>query len=172
MDRPACGPRTRSWRGSHLRPRAYCRHASEKCSNCSPRDSPARKSRLGLRFPRVRSNLTEKPYTQNSTPAAAPKRWLMLGACHFLYSGRDIANRRYAMKTRVLGSTGIAISRVALGCGSFGGIGSPKELVGRGLDEAESFATMDEAVALGINLFDTAHAYAQGASEKMLGRWL
>jgi 1-deoxyxylulose-5-phosphate synthase len=96
----------------------------------------------------------------------------MLGACHFLYSGRDIANRRYAMKTRVLGSTGIAISRVALGCGSFGGIGSPKELVGRGLDEAESFATMDEAVALGINLFDTAHAYAQGASEKMLGRWL
>jgi aryl-alcohol dehydrogenase-like predicted oxidoreductase len=76
------------------------------------------------------------------------------------------------MKARVLGSTGIAISRVALGCGSFGGIGSPKELVGRGLDEAESFATMDEAVALGINLFDTAHAYAQGASEKMIGHWL
>lgn len=76
------------------------------------------------------------------------------------------------MKTRVLGNTGIAIGRVALGCGSFGGIGSPLELLGRGLDEAASFTTMDEALALGINLFDTAHAYAAGASESMIGRWL
>jgi aryl-alcohol dehydrogenase-like predicted oxidoreductase len=76
------------------------------------------------------------------------------------------------MKTRMLGKTGTAIGRVVLGCGSFGGIGSPKELIGRGLDEAASLATMDEAVVLGINLFDTAHAYAGGASERMIGRWL
>ena len=33
-------------------------------------------------------------------------------------------------------------------------------------------ATMDEAVALGINLFDTTHSYADGASERCIGEWL
>ena len=33
-------------------------------------------------------------------------------------------------------------------------------------------ACMDEAVALGINLFDTAHSYADGASERCIGEWL
>ena len=31
---------------------------------------------------------------------------------------------------------------------------------------------MDEAVALGINLFDTAHSYADGESERYIGEWL
>ena len=44
--------------------------------------------------------------------------------------------------------------------------------MGRGLDELSAFATMDEAVALGITLFDTAERYAGGASEIMIGRWL
>ena len=68
------------------------------------------------------------------------------------------------MKTRILGHSNIAISRVALGCGSFGGIGSPRSLIGRGLDRGAAWATMDEALALGINLFDTAHSYAGGSS--------
>lgn len=76
------------------------------------------------------------------------------------------------MQTRMLGTTGIAISRIVLGCGSFGGIGSPLAFVGRGLTEDAAFATMDEAVALGVNLFDTAHGYGGGASETMMGRWL
>ena len=59
-----------------------------------------------------------------------------------------------------------------LGCGTFGGIGGSPKLVGRGLDEPLAFATMDEAVALGITLFDTAERYAGGASEIMIGRWL
>ena len=61
---------------------------------------------------------------------------------------------------------------VVLGCGTFGGIGGSVKLVGQGLDEAAAFATMDEAVALGIALFDTAESYAAGASERMMGRWL
>lgn len=61
---------------------------------------------------------------------------------------------------------------VVLGCGTFGGIGGSAKLVGRGLDESSGFATMDEAVALGITLFDTAESYAAGASEVMIGRWL
>ena len=62
--------------------------------------------------------------------------------------------------------------RFVLGCGTFGGIGGSPKLVGRGLDEASAFAAMDEAVGLGITLFDTAERYAGGASEVMIGRWL
>ena len=76
------------------------------------------------------------------------------------------------MKTKTLGRTGVAVSAVALGCGSFGGVGSPAHLIGRGLDRDASWATMDEAVALGITLFDTAHSYAGGASERFIGDWL
>ncbi|MGH8972303.1 MAG: aldo/keto reductase [Acidimicrobiia bacterium] len=61
---------------------------------------------------------------------------------------------------------------VGLGCGSFGGIGSVPDLIGRGLDADAACATLDEAVALGITLFDTAAGYAGGASETTIGRWL
>jgi aryl-alcohol dehydrogenase-like predicted oxidoreductase len=47
-----------------------------------------------------------------------------------------------------------------LGCGTFGGIGGSPRLVGRGLDEHAAYATMDEALDLGITLFDTAESYA------------
>jgi aryl-alcohol dehydrogenase-like predicted oxidoreductase len=76
------------------------------------------------------------------------------------------------LKLRTLGRTGIAVSPVTLGCGTFGGIGSPIHLIGHGLDEAAAMAAMDEAVALGINLFDTAGSYSGGASEEFIGRWL
>jgi aryl-alcohol dehydrogenase-like predicted oxidoreductase len=59
-----------------------------------------------------------------------------------------------------------------LGCGTFGGIGGSPRLVGRGLDEHSAYATMDEALDLGITLFDTAESYAGGASESMIGGWL
>ena len=59
-----------------------------------------------------------------------------------------------------------------LGCGTFGGVGGAKHLIGRALDADAAFATMDEAVALGINVFDTAERYAGGESERWIGRWL
>ena len=62
--------------------------------------------------------------------------------------------------------------KFVLGCGTFGGIGGSPKLVGRGLGEPKAFATMDEAVGLGITLFDTAESYAGGASEIMIGRWM
>jgi aryl-alcohol dehydrogenase-like predicted oxidoreductase len=49
--------------------------------------------------------------------------------------------------------------------------GSP-ELIGRGLDEAAAVNALDEALELGVKLFDTAERYANGASEAMIGRWL
>lgn len=71
-----------------------------------------------------------------------------------------------------LGSTGLRISRVVLGCGNFGGIGSAPEFFGKGESEEEAFAVMDVALEMGINLFDTADAYGGGRSEETIGRWL
>lgn len=65
-----------------------------------------------------------------------------------------------------------ATGPVVLGCGTFGGIGGSTELIGRGLDESASLATLDEAAAIGLTMLDTAEQYADGASETMIGRWL
>jgi aryl-alcohol dehydrogenase-like predicted oxidoreductase len=76
------------------------------------------------------------------------------------------------MLLRMTGPSIWSYGKFVLGCGTFGGIGSSPTLVGRGLEEPAAFATMDEAVGLGITLFDTAERYARGASERMIGRWL
>jgi aryl-alcohol dehydrogenase-like predicted oxidoreductase len=73
---------------------------------------------------------------------------------------------------RRLGSTGLRVSRLGLGCGNFGGIGSAPEFFGMGETEAQAFALMDRAFDAGINFFDTADAYGGGRSEQYIGRWL
>ncbi|WP_147444850.1 aldo/keto reductase [Corallococcus sp. CA053C] len=67
---------------------------------------------------------------------------------------------------------GLEVSVFALGAANFGGIGSSRKLVGKGETEAEAHALLDRAVALGINLIDTAGTYADGASESFIGSWL
>jgi aryl-alcohol dehydrogenase-like predicted oxidoreductase len=76
------------------------------------------------------------------------------------------------MQYRRLGSTGLKISRLALGCGNFGGIGSAPAFYGMGENEAQAFELMDRALDAGINVFDTADAYGGGRSEGFIGRWL
>lgn len=76
------------------------------------------------------------------------------------------------MKTRQLGTTGILVSQAILGCGEFGGVGARTHLIGRGLTREASFASLDEAVRLGINVLDTAYGYAGGASSRFIGEWL
>jgi len=73
---------------------------------------------------------------------------------------------------RELPGTGVTVSRIALGCGGFGGIGSAPHLFGKGESEAEAFAIMDAAWEAGITLFDTADAYGGGRSESSIGKWL
>ncbi|SDS47145.1 aldo/keto reductase [Opitutus sp. GAS368] len=88
------------------------------------------------------------------------------------------------MSPRSLGCSGLTVSRLGLGCTTFG----------REISEAEAFALMDYALANGITLFDTAEAYGGGqarayrraqlgiddtrevsgemhSSEKIIGRW-
>ena len=74
--------------------------------------------------------------------------------------------------TRTLGTTGVSVPRAFLGCGTFGGIGGARHLIGRGLDRRAAFATLDEAFGLGIDVVDTAERYADGESERTIGEWL
>jgi aryl-alcohol dehydrogenase-like predicted oxidoreductase len=89
------------------------------------------------------------------------------------------------MHKRLLGRSGLEVSRIGLGCVTFG----------REINEEDSFRIMDYALERGITLFDTAEAYGGGeardyrrkvlgvddvrevsaeahSSEKIIGRWL
>ena len=76
------------------------------------------------------------------------------------------------MEHRALGSSGIDVSRVILGCGNFGGIGSAPAHFGQGETRDQAFAIMDAAWEAGITTFDTADAYGGGRSEAWIGEWL
>lgn len=67
-----------------------------------------------------------------------------------------------------LGRTGLRISRLVIGCMSFG---TPKWQPWV-LDEAASTPILEKAVEHGINAFDTADMYSRGESEVVLGRVL
>jgi 1-deoxyxylulose-5-phosphate synthase len=76
------------------------------------------------------------------------------------------------VERRELGRSGIAVSRVILGCGNFGGVGSSPAFFGHGIPKEEAFRIMDAAWELGISTFDTADAYGGGRSETWIGEWL
>ena len=76
------------------------------------------------------------------------------------------------MEHRALGRSGLEVSRIILGCGNFGGIGSAPAFFGAGETESEAHALMDAAWEAGIRTFDTADAYGGGRSESFIGSWL
>ena len=76
------------------------------------------------------------------------------------------------MQYRTLGKTGVAASRIGLGCGGFGGVGSAPAFFGMGESEEQAHDIMDAAWEMGITLFDTADAYGGGRSEGAIGGWL
>jgi aryl-alcohol dehydrogenase-like predicted oxidoreductase len=76
------------------------------------------------------------------------------------------------MERAYLGATGVRVSRVILGCGNFGGIGSSPAFFGKGETREEAFAIMDAAWEAGITTFDTADAYGGGRSETAIGEWI
>lgn len=74
-----------------------------------------------------------------------------------------------------LGKTGLKVSRLSLGCMSYGkapeGSGGPGRHAWT-LTEEQSQPFLRQALDLGINFFDTANVYGSGASEEVLGRFL
>jgi len=76
------------------------------------------------------------------------------------------------MEERALGRSGVSITRVILGCGNFGGIGSSPAFFGQGTSKDDAFRLMDTAWDRGITTFDTADAYGGGRSESFIGEWL
>jgi len=66
------------------------------------------------------------------------------------------------MKKTLIPAIKKSFSAIGLGCVTFG----------REIDQQASFKIMDYAVEKGITFFDTASAYADGASEKIVGEWI
>jgi aryl-alcohol dehydrogenase-like predicted oxidoreductase len=69
-----------------------------------------------------------------------------------------------------LGRTGLEVSRLCVGCMSFGDPGRGHH--GWTLDEERSRALIRRALELGLNFFDTANSYSDGSSEEITGRAL
>ncbi len=69
-----------------------------------------------------------------------------------------------------LGSTGMKVSRLCLGCMGFGD--AARWVHKWVLDEQASRPVIQKALEMGINFFDTANVYSLGASEEILGRAL
>src|SRR6476661_4348461 len=82
--------------------------------------------------------------------------------------GRGKSPKNVNMQLVNLGRTGIKVSRLCLGCMTYG---TPKwrEWV---LDEGASRPFFRRAWEAGVNFFDTADMYSDGASEEVLGRAL
>ena len=73
------------------------------------------------------------------------------------------------MQYTKLGKTDIEISKLCVGCMSFGKAGTMHDWT---LDEADTEKVVRHALELGINFFDTANGYSAGTSEEYLGRAL
>ncbi|HEX7663928.1 MAG TPA: aldo/keto reductase, partial [Polyangiaceae bacterium] len=78
------------------------------------------------------------------------------------------------MKYARLGQTGLQVSRICLGCMSYG---DPNATIAGeqlgwkwALPEKESMPFFKRAIELGINFFDTANVYSAGSSEEITGR--
>ena len=71
------------------------------------------------------------------------------------------------MQYTKLGTTEIKVSKLCVGCMSFGQAGTMHDWT---LDERQSETLIRQALDLGINFFDTANSYSAGTSEEYLGR--
>ncbi len=69
------------------------------------------------------------------------------------------------MKKRKLGRQGLVVSELGLGCMGMSQFYGPR-------DDAESTATLERAIELGVDFFDTADVYGTGHNEELVGKVL
>ena len=69
------------------------------------------------------------------------------------------------MQHRPLGRSGLSVSSLGLGCMGMSEFYGPR-------NDAESLATLEAALAAGIDFFDTADTYGHGDNEELVGRFL
>ncbi len=95
------------------------------------------------------------------------------GAWDRTLPNKDILQR--TMDYIRLGKSGLKVSRLCLGCMTYGEAAMGPLGFGRHawtLDEEQSQPFFKQALDSGINFFDTANVYSSGASEQVLGRFL
>src|SRR5258708_3831104 len=151
------------------------RLSSSDTTTAGPWSTPAREPAV-VRYARTRTLSTttrgraSRATCDGAIAAAMIRSQRMVGPPQ---AGHATSSRLYQpMGHSRLGSTGLRISRLGLGCGNFGGIGSAPAFFGMGETESQAFDLMDRAFDAGINFFDTANAYGGGRSETYIGRWL
>ena len=74
------------------------------------------------------------------------------------------------MRYTALGSTGLKVSKLCIGCMSFGGPDADGYEWSLGYEDSKRM--IDRAIDLGINFFDTADVYSNGKSEQIIGKAL
>src|SRR5580698_9748895 len=84
------------------------------------------------------------------------------------------SNGGVSMEYVNLGKTGLKVSRICLGCMSYGVAPDGPLRPGNHawvLNEEQSQPFFKQALELGINFWDTANVYASGTSEEFVGRF-
>src|ERR1700735_672995 len=85
------------------------------------------------------------------------------------HSSRKARDHNLDMEYRQLGHSGLKVSALSFGAGTFGGGNEFFRAWGdSGVDEATKL--VDVCLEAGINLFDTADVYSNGLSEEILGK--
>lgn len=96
-------------------------------------------------------------------------RWGVKAAAFSSEGTAHTTEQECAMEYTRLGTSGLRISRIALGCMSFG---DPAKRTSWALDDDAAEPVFRQAVELGITFWDTANIYGLGSSEEVVGRAL